>query len=64
MRRALPRYTAAPKMWSDDETERLADMIADGFTFGGAARRLGRTRNSCIGRWHNHVIPKVGAQAT
>lgn len=57
-----PRHVIQ-KAWTDDETDRLCDMIADGWTFGAAARKLGRSRNSCIGRWHNYVIPKVGAQA-
>lgn len=54
---------SVPKPWSDWETDQMADYIADGWTFGGVAKKLGRSRNSCIGRWHNHVIPKVGAQA-
>ncbi len=52
-----------PKRWSDDETNRLADMIADGWTFGGAARKLGRTRNSCIGRFHTAIRKPLGWQA-
>ena len=44
------------KPWTDYETDRLADYIADGWTFGGVARKLGRTRNSCISRFR--VIAK------
>ena len=63
MPRDTPRRTQPPKAWTDDETDRLADMIADGWTFGGAARKLQRTRNSCIGRWHNHIRKLAGWQA-
>jgi hypothetical protein len=61
--RGTRAHRTVPKPWSDWETDQLAEMIADGWTFGGAARKLNRTRNSCIGRWHNHVIPAVGGQA-
>ena len=44
------------KPWTEYETDRLADYIADGWTFGGAARALRRTRNSCISRFR--VIAK------
>ena len=55
--------TSVPKRWSDWETDRLAEMIADGWTFGGAARKLGRTRNSCIGRFHTAIRKPLGWQA-
>lgn len=48
--------------WSDDETDRLADMIAEGWTFSGAARALNRSRNSCIGRFHRHIARNLGEQ--
>lgn len=51
------------RAWSDDETDRLADMIADGKSFQRAADHLGRTKNSCIGRWHNVIVQQFGAQA-
>lgn len=55
--------TPVPKRWSDWETDKLAEMIADGWTFGGAARKLNRTRNSCIGRFHTAIKKPLGAQA-
>lgn len=62
MRNGEPRLVVQ-KAWTDDETDRLADMIADGWTFGAAGRSLGRTRNSCIGRWHTAIVKRLGAQA-
>lgn len=52
-----------PKPWSDWETDQLAHYIADGWTFGGVARKLGRSRNSCIGRFHTAIKKPLGAQA-
>ncbi|AJA07434.1 hypothetical protein SKP52_02495 [Sphingopyxis fribergensis] len=48
---AARHSTPTPKPWSADETDRLADLIADGFSFGGASRTLGCTRNSCVSRF-------------
>lgn len=53
-----------PKPWSDWETDKLADYIVDGWTFGGAARALNRTRNSCIGRFHTAIKKPLGWQAS
>ena len=55
--------TPTPKPWSDDETDRLADVIADGGTFGRAAQVIGRTRNSCVSRWNTAIVKPLGAQA-
>lgn len=49
--------------WSDDETDRLADMIADGLSFARAGKALGRTKNSCISRWHHAIVAPMGEQA-
>lgn len=62
MRNGEPRFIAQ-RPWTDDETDRLADMIADGKSFQRAADHLGRTKNSCIGRWHNVIVQQLGAQA-
>lgn len=62
MRNGEPRLVVQ-KAWTDDETDRLAEYIADGWSFGGAARKLGRTKNSCIGRWHNCIRKEAGWQA-
>lgn len=50
------------KPWTDYETDRLADLVADGWTFGGVSRALGRTRNSCISRFRV-VAKQFGWQA-
>lgn len=49
--------------WTREETDRLADLIAEGWTFGGAGRALGRSPGACIGRWHRAVTPALGWQA-
>lgn len=51
------------KPWSDLETDKLAEYIADGWTFSGAARALNRTRNSCISRFHTAIKKPLGWQA-
>lgn len=62
MRNGEPRFVEK-RTWSEDETERLADLIADGWRFSGAARELNRTRNSCISRWHSAIVKPMGWQA-
>ena len=50
------------RRWTDDETDRLAEYIADGWTFGGASRALKRSRNACIGRWNSFIVRQFGWQ--
>lgn len=62
MRNGEPRFVAQ-RVWSDDETDRLADLIADGKSFQRAANVLGRTKNSCISRFQNGIVKPLGWQA-
>jgi len=48
--------------WSKSENEILADMIADGKSYGEIAVALGRTRNSVICRWRK-ILRSMGAQS-
>jgi hypothetical protein len=40
------------KQWAAEDDQLLSDLIAAGAPFSIAADKLGRTRNSCIGRAH------------
>ena len=48
--------------WTETETNALCDIIADGGTFKAASHELGRSKNSCISRFH-HVSREIGWQA-
>lgn len=48
--------------WTQEEHNRFFDLIADGVSISEAARRIGRTKNSGIGRWHR-VVESMGPQA-
>lgn len=62
MRNGDPRFVVQ-RHWSDDETDRLAEIIAEGNSFTTAGQLLGRTKNSCISRFHGSVAAKFGEQA-
>lgn len=62
MRNGEPRFVEQ-RAWSDDETDRLAEMIAEGNSFQRAANALGRTKNSCISRFRKGVADQFGWQA-
>ena len=49
--------------WTEEESGQLADMIANGKTFGQAAMKIGRTRNSCIGHFNRVIRKNLGWQA-
>jgi hypothetical protein len=38
--------------WTDEEDEMLLEMVGDEILYRDIAAKLGRTRNSCIGRMH------------
>lgn len=48
--------------WTDDETDLLADMMAEGKGYGEIADELGRTKWSVRSRW-NKIIRAMGWQA-
>lgn len=58
-----PYHRNEPRRWTDDETDRLAEMIADGKSFQRAADIMGRTKNSCISRFREAVAKPFGWQA-
>jgi len=62
MRNGEPRFVEQ-RAWSDDETDRLAEMIAEGKSFQRAANTLGRTKNSCISRFRAAIAAPLGWQA-
>jgi len=62
MRNGEPRFVEQ-RPWSDYDTDRLADLIAEGKSFSGAADALGRTKNSCISRFHKAILKPLGWQA-
>jgi len=51
------------RAWTDVETDRLADLIADGKSFQRAADTIGRTKNSCISRFRLAIAAPFGWQA-
>lgn len=57
-----PRHVPQSR-WTDEESDQLAEMIANGKTFGQAAMKIGRTRNSCIGHFHRVIAKNIGWQA-
>lgn len=46
-------------LWTEDETARLMDLFRAGHSFTQIGRILDRPRNSCIGRYHRHMV-KMG----
>ena len=62
MRNGEPRFVAQ-RPWSDYDTDRLADLIAEGSSFQRAGNILGRTKNGCISRFHHAIIKPLGWQA-
>ena len=62
MRNGDQRFVAQ-KPWTDDETEALAECIADGWSFAAAGRKIGRTKCSCIGRFRVAIAKPMGWQA-
>lgn len=43
-------------LWTESETARLLEMVKAGYSFPEIARTLGRPRNSCLGRYHRHLV--------
>lgn len=62
MRTGEPRHVHQSR-WSEEESNQLAEMVANGKTFGQAARKIGRTRNSCIGHFHRVIAKNLGWQS-
>lgn len=56
-------HRCVSRAWTDDETERLADLITDGKSFERAAAVLGRTKNSAISRFRQAIVRPMGWQA-
>lgn len=52
----------ATRPWTDAESDILCDHIADGGGFGTAGKMLGRTKNSCVSRFHK-IARSLGSQA-
>ncbi len=50
------------RSWTQPEEDRLFDLIAEGKSFSAAGKIIGRTKDSCIGRFH-YVTKYMGAQA-
>lgn len=48
--------------WPASDIAALCDLIADGSSFGAAAKALGKTKNSITSRWHK-IVRLMGAQA-
>ncbi len=48
--------------WSKAETDRLCDLLAEGYGMTSAARMLGKTRNSVMSRF-NRIRRQMGWQA-
>lgn len=48
--------------WPADQDSQLCDLIADGLSFGQAARAIGRTTASCKSRFRR-IASKFGMQA-
>jgi len=56
-------HRCVSRPWTDVETDRLADIIADGKSFQRAADLIGRTKNSCISRFRQAIAKPLGWQA-
>lgn len=61
MRNGEPRFVVQ-KRWTDFDTDRLADLIADGNSFQRTADLMGRTKNSCISRFRKAIAEPMGWQ--
>lgn len=59
-----PHWTKreAERPWTDDETDLLADMMAEGMGYGAIADEMGRTKWSVRSRWAK-VVKSMGWQA-
>lgn len=58
--RTAPSVARLP--WSEDMTNRLCDLIADGKSFAECAKELGTTRVACVGRF-DRIRKTFGWQA-
>lgn len=56
-------HLCVSRAWTDAETDRLADLIADGNSFQRAADLISRTKNSCISRFRQAIAKPMGWQA-
>lgn len=50
-------------VWTDDQTERFFDLIADGVSIGKAGQAVGKSRGAAAGKF-DRERRKMGAQAS
>lgn len=48
--------------WTDEETNMLCDLVADGVSISAAARRIGRSKNAAVGKF-GRIRQSFGWQA-